>query len=222
MNTTLRFALALLLAVTTAQEASAQWNVERFDAARNQVYTTFGLDPALVGSVGYARVAPFLGRTWQLGVEFGVVAFEFDRRDVRAQLQARTSLLQWRSLRLVGTAAFITRGTENSIYRAVNFGSDITGAAGVYHRSWFLAGEFGFDKNIITHLQHSDWYHTYFYPEARDGWYLPGGGTFHYGVTGGVAIGPTELALRLGRQRTEQFDDLLPPVYASLGLGIRF
>jgi hypothetical protein len=201
---------------------AAQWNVERFGSTRNQVYTTFGLDPALVASAGYGRVVPWLGRAWQLGAEVGVVAAEFDTRDFRARLQARTTLVRWRSVRLVGSAAFITRGTENSTYRALNFGADFTGAAGVYRPGWFVAGEFGFDKAIITHLAHSDWYRENFYPEAKDGWYLNAGGTFHYGFAGGVAIGRTELAVRAGWRQTEDFNDLLPPIYASLGVGFRF
>lgn len=106
--------------------------------------------------------------------------------------------------------------------RPEHFGSDFTGTAGVYRPRWFLAGEFGFDKAIITHLTQSDWYRTYFYPDAKDGWYLNAGGTFHYGVTGGVAFGRTELALRAGWLRTEEFNDVQPPMYAGLGLGIRF
>jgi len=222
MTRTLRFVVALVVSALAARDVAAQWNVERFGSARNQVYTTFGLDPALVASVGYGRVVPMLGREWQLGVEAGVVAPDFASRDYRARLQARTTLLGWRSLRLVGSAAFITRGTDNSIHRAINFGADFTGTAGVYRPGWFVAGEFGFDKAIITHLTHSDWYRQNFYPDAKDGWYLNAGGTYHYGVAAGVAIGRTELALRAGRLRTEDFNDLQPPMYASLGLGFRY
>lgn len=222
MTRTLRIIAALVVPALAARDAAAQWNVERFGSTRNQVYTTFGLDPALVASVGYGRVVPMLGREWQLGAEVGVVAAAFDSRDYRVRMQARTTLLGWRSLRLVGSAAFITRGTENSIYRAINFGSDFTGAAGVYRRRWFLAGEFGFDKAIITHVTHSDWYRSHYYAEAKDGWYLTGGGTFHHGVTGGVAIGPAEVALRAGWLRTEDFNDLMPPMYGGLGVGWRF
>jgi hypothetical protein len=222
MTRGLRIVVALVVSGLAARDAAAQWNVERFGSARNQVYTTFGLDPALVSSVGYGRVVPWLGREWQLGAEVGVVAAEFDTRDFRARLQARTTLVRWRSLRLVGSAAFITRGTENSIYRALNFGSDFTGAAGVYRRRWFVAGEFGFDKAIITHVTNSDWYRENFYPDAKDGWYLDAGGTYHYGVVTGVAIGRAELGLRAGWLRTEDFNDMVPPMYAGLGVGIGF
>jgi len=222
MTTMLRLAVALMVGALAVRDAAAQWNVARFGSARNQVYTTFGLDPAQVASVGYGRVVPLFGREWQLGAEVGVVAAHFDTRDYRARLQARASLVHWRSLHLVGSAAFITRGTENTIYRAINFGADVTGAAGVYRPGWFMAGEFGFDKAIVTHLTHSDWYRRYIYPDAKDGWYLDTGGTYHYGVTGGVAIGPAEVAVRAGWLRTEDFNDLLPPMYASLGVGFRF
>ena len=85
-----------------------------------------------------------------------------------------------------------------------------------------MAGEFGRDKAIITHITHSDWYRQNIYPDAKDGWYLDAGGTYHYGVTSGVAIGRTELALRAGWRQTEDFNDVLPPIYASLGVGFRF
>lgn len=222
MNPTLRIVVAFMVSGLAARDVAAQWNVERFGSDRNHVYTTFGLDPALVASVGYGRIVPLFRQEWQLGVEVGVVAPDFDTRDFRARLQTRTTLLRWGSLRLVGSAAFVTRGTENSIHRAFNFGADFTGTAGVYRRSWFLAGEFGFDKAVITHIAHSDWYRTHFYPDAKDGWYLNAGGTFHYGVTSGASIGPIELALRAGRLQTEDFNEMLPPMYVGVGVGFRF
>jgi hypothetical protein len=150
-----------------------------------------------------------------------MAAAEIDTRDFRARLQAFTSVLQWRSLHLTGSATFITRGTENSIYQGLNFGADFTGTAGVYRPGWFMAGEFGFDKAIITHITHSDWYRS-FYPGAKDGWYLTGGGTYHYGVTGGVAIGRVEIGGRAGWLRTEDWNELVTPMYASLGIGLGF
>jgi len=221
MTRSLRIVVALVVLALGVRDVAAQWNAARFGATRNQVYTTFGLDPALVGSVGYARVVPWVGREWQLG-EVGVVGAEFDTRDFRARLQARTTVVRWRSVRLVGSAAFITRGTENSIYRALSFGADVTGALGVYRRRWFVAGEFGRDKAIITHLTHSDWYRQKFYRDAKDGWYLDAGGTYHYGVVSSVAIGRTEIGVRAGWQRTEDFNDMVPPMYASVGIGVGF
>ncbi len=222
MTATLRLLVAFTVSALAARDAAAQWNAGRSGADRNQVYTTFALDPALVASAGYVRIVPLLGREWQLGLEAGVAGPDYDSRDFRARAQVRTTVLHWRSLRLVGSATFIARGTENAIYRGFNFGADFTGTAGVYRQGWFLAGEFGFDKAVITHVTHSDWYRQTVYADAKDGWYLTGGGTFHYGVTGGVALGRTELMVRAGRLTTEDFNELQPNVYASVGLGVRF
>ena len=223
MNRTLRCMVALMLFAGAAGEAAAQWNVARFGADHpNQMYVTFGLDPALVTSVGYARDMRIAGQPWQLGAEVGVVAADFDVQDFRARLVARSALLRWRSVRLIGSAAFITRGTENTIYRALNFGADFTGTVGVYQPRWFLAGEFGYDEAIITYLTHSDWYRDNYYPDAKDGWYLNTDGTFHYGVTSGVSLGQTEIAVRAGQRRTEDFNELAQPYYLAMGLGVRF
>lgn len=225
MNRILRWilALALLVGVGAARDAAAQWNVARFGTTDpNQMYVTFGVDPALIASVGYARDVRIAGQPWQLGIEAGMVTEDMDVQDFRARLVARSALLRWRSLRLIGSAAFVTRGTENVIYRALNFGGDFTGTVGVYQRSWFLAGEFGYDEAVITYLTHSDWYRDHYYPEAKDGWYLNTDGTFHYGVTSGVAIGQTEIAVRAGQQRTEDFNDLAQPFYVTMGVGVRF
>ena len=32
---------------------------------------------------------------------------------------------------------------------------------------------------VITHIKHSDWYRDNYYADAKDGWYLNAGGTFH-------------------------------------------
>src|SRR5215510_5005953 len=155
MNRVLRIVVALVVLALIARDVAAQWNVERFGMSKNQVYTTFGVDPAVVTSVGYGRNVRVFGRPWQIGAEAGAVAYNFDLQDFRARLQARGTLLGWRSLRLVGSSSFITRGTENQVYRALDFGSDLTGAVGVYKQQWFVSGEFGFDKAIITYLTHS-------------------------------------------------------------------
>jgi hypothetical protein len=151
-----------------------------------------------------------------------VAAAHLDTRDFRVRLGVQTSLAQWRSLHLAGSATAIARGTENSIYRGHNLGADVTAALGVYRRGWFVAGEFGKDKAILTHLTHSDWYRTHYYADAKDGWYLDAGGTYHYGLTGGLSLGRTEVVGRFGWRRTERFNALQPPVYASVGLGYGF
>ncbi len=212
--------LALALALIAPRHAEAQWNVARFETERSHVYTTFGLDPAFVGSVGYGHVIPILDHEVQFAIDGGLATAHLDTRDFRARVGAQTSLVRWRSLQLAGSITFITRGTENTIYRGLNFGGDFTASLGVYRHRWFTAGEFGKDKSIITHITHSDWYRKNFYADAKDGWYLDAGGIFHYGVVCGVALGRTEVSARFGWRQTENWKDVMPPMYASLGVGI--
>jgi hypothetical protein len=222
MNRTTLVAAALVIGAAAAGEAGAQWNPARFDESSNRVYTTFGLDPAFVTSVGYARVIPVRGHAIQVAAEAGVASAEVGVRDFRARLEVQSSIVQWRSLRLTGSASFITRGIDNTVYRGVNFGADLTGAVGFYRPAWFAAAEFGKDKAVITHVKHTDWYRTNFYPDAKDGWYLDAGGTYHYGVRAGFAVGSAELTARAGFLSSEHFNDVTPPFYGSVGLGFGF
>ena len=211
--------LGAVLATLVTGEAAAQWNVARFSTARKNVYTTFGLDPALVTTVGIANVGTLIGRDVQLSGDVGMVTASADTRDFRARLGMKTSLVRWRSVSLVGSATAITRGTDNSIYRGYNFGADFTAALGVYRPRWFAAADFGKDKAVITKVTFSDWYRANGYAGAKDGWYLDAGGTLHHGIAAGVAVRRAEIVTRLGWLRSEDFNSLMPPVYATVGLG---
>ena len=74
----------------------------------------------------------------------------------------------------------------------------------------------------VTHVTHSEWYRTYFYADAKDGWYRDAGGTVHYGLVAGLTVGRAELLVRYGALRTEALNELTPPMYASIGLGLAF
>jgi hypothetical protein len=222
MKRLMSITVGIALSTIPVQDVAAQWNVARYGTDHNRVYATFGLDPAFVTSLGYAHVIPVSGHGFELAGDVGVATAQFDARDFRARLGVQTSLLHWRSLHLTMQATAVGRGTENVIYRGFNFGADITGAAGVYRTGWFVAGEFGKDKSVITHVTHTDWYRNQYYADAKDGWYLDAGGTFHYGVAGGFALGRTEVIARAGFRRTEDWKEVTPPMYASIGLGFAF
>jgi len=217
-----KLTLGIALTMLAASNAHGQWNVARFGMERNRVYTTFGLDPAFVTSVGYARTFPVLTHEFQITGEVGMASNRADTRDFRSRIGTQTSLASWKALNLTGAATFVSRGTDNAIYRGFNFGADLTGAVGVYRPRWFVAGEMGLDKAVITHVKHSAYYRDTFYPDAKDGWYLDAGGTIHHGLSAGVTIGKAELVGRAGWLRTENYNSLMPPFYGSIGLGVGF
>ncbi|HEX7071319.1 MAG TPA: hypothetical protein VF190_10950 [Rhodothermales bacterium] len=222
MKPTYILLLSVLLSTLAFEKAAAQWNVAQYGSKSNSVYTTFGLDPALVNSVGYARVIPVKGHAFQAIGELGLATTNLDTRDYRVRLGIRTSVVHWKSLHLIGNATFLTRGTKNDIYRGFNFGADFTGEVGWYRPSWFAAAEFGKDKAVITHVTHTDWYRDNYYPDAKDGWYLDAGGTYHFGLAGGVTVLGADIVGRVGLRQTEQFNSINPPLYASLGVAYGF
>jgi hypothetical protein len=68
----------------------------------------------------------------------------------------------------------------------------------VYGPRWFVVAEAGHDRAWLTHVKNGDWYRTYFYSDAKDGWYSGTGGLLHGGAKGGVTIGRVEVVLRAG------------------------
>ena len=215
-------AAGIFLSMIAAQDAAAQWNVARYGTGQNRVYAIFGLDPAVVTSVGYGRVMPAFGHGIELSGDVGLATAHFDAHDFRARISVNTSVLHWRSIHLTGRVTALARGTKNDVYNGFNFGADITGGVGVYRPRWFAAGEFGKDKSIVTHVAHTDWYRDHYYPDAKDGWYLDTGGTFHYGIVTGLTVGRTDLVARAGLRRTEDWNEVSPPMYASIGVGFAF
>jgi hypothetical protein len=201
------------------RELPAQWNLARLQRGDARLHVSMALDPAVVTSLGYARTTSVLGGATQFGLEVGAVAGDADLRDYRVRLGGSVQLVQRGTFRVAASAAFMTRGTSNTIFRAINFGSDVGVTAGVYHRGWFVAGEVGFDKAIITHLAHTQEYRDQHYEDAKDGWYLNNGGTGRLGLQLGSSIGGAELLLRAGIARTQGGEALLAPGYLTLGLG---
>jgi hypothetical protein len=103
-----------------------------------------------------------------------------------------------------------------------NFGGEFTGVAGYYKSKWFVAGEFGFDKAIATNIRHGEVYRQY-HPSARNGWYVPTGGNFHYGIQGGYTLGNFDLYSKVGRLADQNFKSTMRvPWFLELGVSRRF
>jgi hypothetical protein len=116
----------------------------------------------------------------------------------------------------------VFRRYENSLTTLVNFGSDMSAAAGYYRRKWHIAAEVGFDKAIVTHFKHSEVYKRNF-PEVQDGWYEPAtGGNFYYGVQAGFSFKHHDIYLKAGKTVTQDFKTTpLIPFYAQVGYNFK-
>jgi hypothetical protein len=113
----------------------------------------------------------------------------------------------------------VFRRYESDFTRLLNFGTDLSATAGYYKSKWFVAGEAGFDKAIVTHFKHSDRYKA-IYPLVKDGWYEPStGGNFYYGLQTGYSFRKTDIYIKAGKIITQDFKTL-PLIPFSFQLGI--
>jgi hypothetical protein len=117
----------------------------------------------------------------------------------------------------------IFRRFENQYVTMLNFGSDLSATAGYYKPSWFVAGEFGFDKAIVTNFQHTNAFRENF-PDVKDGWYQPAtGGNFYYGIQTGYSFGANDITLNAGKVIQQDFrTDPTIPFYIQVGYNRRF
>ncbi|RFS16151.1 hypothetical protein [Emticicia sp. C21] len=115
----------------------------------------------------------------------------------------------------------VFRRFQNNYARLNNFGSDLSGIIGYYKPKWFLAGEAGFDKAIVTHFKHPDLMKENF--ATKDGWYEPAtGGNFYYGLQSGFSWRSHDLTLKAGKIVTQDFKtEPILPFYIQLGYNLK-
>ena len=215
-------AMIIMMAVSEAgYSQNINWRSLREDQ-RNVVQLNGGYDFGATAQVGYARSFSLI-RPIVVGLDYSFPMGSSLTDDFKARLGGQVEIVE-----IGGFSATIKiysnfRRYENQMVRIVSFGSDFGLLAGYYASTWYAAGEFGFDKAIVSQLKHSDIMRANF-PAIRDGWYLPTGGNYYYGIQGGKTIGEMfELSLRLGATSAQDHDENAAiPLYLQLGLGMRF
>ncbi len=142
--------------------------------------------------------------------------------DLKTRIGIQTNWVEFHNVIVSTKINGVIRRYENDNVRLVNFGSELSSVIGYYRSKWFVAGEIGFDKAIITHFKHSENYSEQ-YPGVVDGWYGPStGGNFFYGAQAGVSFGNHDLYIRGGKILTQDFKTTPTlPLYGELGYNIR-
>lgn len=142
--------------------------------------------------------------------------------DFKTKLGGQIRVFKTNNLIASVLAYGIFRRYESDMATLQNFGSEFTGIAGYYKSTWFVAWEFGFDKAIATHVRNSEMMKQT-YPMVQDGWYVPTGGNFHYGLQGGYSLRETEINLTFGKVSDQSFQSPpIVPYYLQLGVNRRF
>ena len=143
--------------------------------------------------------------------------------DFKTKIGAQIQLYQVNKLHFSTDIQGVYRRFQNPLVSLSNFGSDVSLTAGYYKAKYFIGGEVGFDKAIVTHFKHTSVYKDV-YPGVRDGWYEPAtGGNFHYGFKSGFTVMKNDFTVNFGKVITQDFKTTpLIPFYAELGYTMKF
>ncbi len=217
--------LALVLFCFAFAQSSTGQNINwptYSNQSPHSIYLNFGYDFGLTAQIGYAHRLN-TQRPIALSIDFSVPMGDQLFDDHKVRFGGQMEVVSLGDFSATARAYGTFRRYQNELVRMAGFGADLSAVAGIYRPNWHLAGEFGFDKSITTHLKHTPQMRDDF-PRIQDGWYIPSGGHFYYGLQTGVQIGDAlNLSLRAGLTNAEGADeDALLPYYAQLGLMHQF
>jgi hypothetical protein len=184
-----------------------------------------GADYGVTAGAGYLH--QLRGRKFPLwlGAEFSVPAGNGSvADDFKLKLGGQIRIIVIDHFHVSAHVQGIARRYQDKSVRLFNFGSDMAAIFGYYAKKWFWAVETGFDKAIVTHFKHSDWFKKNIYSNVQDGWYEPStGGNFYYGFRGGYSMRKTDLTFKAGKLVQQDFKSIpLLPFYGQLGMNFTF
>jgi hypothetical protein len=142
--------------------------------------------------------------------------------DFKTKLGGQVRVVKVNNFIVTGKVYGVFSRYENDMARLFDFGSEFSLTAGYYRNKWYLAGEAGFDKAISTHIKNSDNMKSN-YPAIVDGWYVPTGGNFCFGIVSGYTFKSNDLYIKTGKMLTENFKTTpTVPLYLQFGYNRRF
>jgi hypothetical protein len=187
---------------------------------KNIVNLNLGFESAAVAGIGYGyhlKTRTPIVLNIEYSMPFGDKTFD----DLKTKIGGQVNLIHATSFFTTVKAYSVIRSYRNDLVRMINFGSEFAATAGVYKQKWFVAGDFGFDKAITTHLKHSALANEYT-PGIKSGWYIPDGGNFIYGLQAGYTFKRNDLYAKFGKTISQDLKNLpTVPFYFQLGLSVR-
>jgi len=191
---------------------------------KHLLHVNAGAEYGVTAGIGYHRLVSVKKFPLWLGGEFSLPLGNELADDFKVKLGAQIKLVTFNHFQFSARVQGVSRRYHNQSVTLFNFGSDFAGTLGYYRKHWFLGAEAGFDKAIVTHFKHSDWYKNNIYDNVQDGWYEPAtGGNFYYGLQGGYSIKKTDITLKAGKLLQQDFQSQpLLPFFGQLGLNFRF
>jgi hypothetical protein len=189
---------------------------------RHTLNVNVGYDYAFTWGIGYGY-QPKTKLPMLLNIEHSQPAGEDIFDDFKTKIGGQIRLYQINNFHFSAKVQGVFRRFENDYVRMLNFGSDMSAIIGYYKQTWFAAGEFGFDKAIVTNFKHSDLFREDF-PGVKDGWYEPStGGHFYYGLQTGVSFQKSDVTVKVGKVIEQDFQtNPAVPYFVQVGYNRRF
>lgn len=202
----IRILIAFILTFFIYQKGMTQtvnWNA--LEDTKHIITAGIGWDYSVSYSLGYAyqlkTKVPIM-----LTTNFSIPSGEKLLDDFKTKIGGQILLLNKSNLKGSITFNGIYRRYANPLVRLQNFGGELKGTFGYFKPKWFVAGEVGFDKAIVTHFKHSETFKETIFSHVKDGWYEPStGGNFQYGIQTGCSFNKSDIILNIGMVTTQDF-----------------
>lgn len=189
---------------------------------KNIVHINTGWDYGMVYGAGYSYQLKYKMPVL-LNMSYSFPSGKKLLDDFKIKTGGQVRLLDIQGFQLSASVYGVYRRYQNPLVSLQNFGSEMTGVIGYYKPKWFVAGEVGFDKAIVTHFKHSESFRENIYQNAKDGWYQPAtGGNFNYGIQTGYSLNPSDIIFKLGKVLTQDYKTTpLIPYYLQLSYNVK-
>lgn len=192
------------------------------ESNKNIITANLGYEYGLVYGLGYGR--QFKSRLFPIvaSLEYSIPSGKNIKDDFKIKGGAQIRWFEFHNFQFSTNIWGVFRRYENNFTRLDNFGSVFSGTVGYYRPKWFVSGEFGFDKAIVTNVKQSETYKDQ-YPDAISGWYITTGGNFSYGLLAGYTFESNEINIKFGKMVAQDLRTKpLIPLYAQLGINKLF
>jgi hypothetical protein len=222
MKTNIGLIAVAIILLTAGTTIAQNINWRSLEASQKHVINVnVGIDNSASFGIGYGWMfstkLPLM-----LNTEFSLPSGKNLIDDFKLKIGGQSEVLKLGNFSATVKAFGIIRRYQSEFVRLWNFGSEFSAVTGYYKPRWHVAGEFGFDKAISTHVANSDELKKY-YPTIRDGWYVPTGGNYFYGIQSGLSFKKMDTNIRIGKTIAQGFEtSALFPYYLQVGVNRRF
>lgn len=212
-----KITLCILFSAPFVNGQSLNWS-QSDSSSSHMVYLNFGYDFGAVTEIGYGYRPKKDWPLWaQVDFSQPMGGDQFDDFKARAGFQLQA--FSYRNFAVIARLHATYRAHQNDFAGMKSWGSEASAAVGWYGSKWLVEWEVGFDKAIITQLNHTDAYREN-YADVQDGWYIPAGGQWFYGIKAGRTFGKNLIAsIELGATNAQGSDkNAFIPRYFTIGL----